>query len=349
MLAGLTDPTSLLSAQPPLMTPADAEHVTYEYFGVRASATLLESERDLNFRMAGSKGEMLLLKVTNASEDRTVTNLQTEALHHLKRRCPNLPVPHLVAARNGSDELLLTLANGMRHVTRLMTYLPGQPARNAQMSPALRRNISRGLAELDLGLRDFEHPAAKHELLWDVSRAGRIRPLIDDLADKDVRDLAKSFLEFYEADICPRLGDLPSQVIHNDFNPNNILVAADESSLTGIIDFGDMLFAPVVCDLATAAAYQLICVPDPLPALVEFTSCFNELLPLTVDDLNVLFDIVIARLVMIVVITEWRGRLHPTNRTYILRNTPAAAMCLSYLLSLSRSKALHALRRACRL
>jgi Ser/Thr protein kinase RdoA (MazF antagonist) len=346
--AELLDPRALLKAQPPSMSCADAEQVVYEHFGVRTTATLLPGERDRNFRLACTDGEVRLLKVTNASENPAVTNLQTEALRHLKQRCPQLPVPHLIATQNGADELLLTLGCGTRHVTRLMSFLPGDSASAAPRSPELRHSISRSLAELDSGLRDFQHPAAQHDLLWDVSRAQRIRPWVNTLADRSLRECCRTFLDFYETDVSPRLGTLRRQVIHNDFNPSNILVAADESSLTGIIDFGDMIFAPLVCDLATAAAYQLIGVPDSLSALVECVSWFHEVLPLTADDIDVVFDLVFARLVMIVAIAEWRASQHPANRVYILRNTPGAAKCLTYLASLSRSEVSHTLRRACR-
>ncbi|MEE4417602.1 phosphotransferase, partial [Klebsiella pneumoniae] len=49
---------------------------------------------------------------------------------------------------------------------------------------------------------------------------------------------------------------LKTQIIHNDFNLHNILVdPAEPLEIAGIIDFGDMVFAPRVNDLAVALAY----------------------------------------------------------------------------------------------
>ena len=42
-------------------------------------------------------------------------------------------------------------------------------------------------------------------------------------------------------------------------NPDNVLVSKeDPSSVVGMIDFGDMLHAPLIKDLAVACAYETI-------------------------------------------------------------------------------------------
>ena len=65
-------------------------------------------------------------------------------------------------------------------------------------------------------------------------------------------------------DVKPRLAGLRHQVIHNDYHLFNVLVAQDDASrVTGIIDFGDMIRAPLVAEVATAAAYQLRGTDDP--------------------------------------------------------------------------------------
>ena len=54
----------------------------------------------------------------------------------------------------------------------------------------------------------------------------------------------------------PALDDLPHQVIHNDANEHNVLVA-DDGTVAGLIDFGDVVWSARVCGLAVAGAYAM--------------------------------------------------------------------------------------------
>lgn len=177
----------LLGARAPSVSCAEAEEIGRGYFGIDARATALSSERDGNFRMRTTEGLDYLLKITNPAENASVTNLQTMALRHLEIHAPQLPIPRLVASGAGPDEVPLTLADGRRHVVRLMTFLRGRPLSASGYLAVCRPLVAKVLAELDLGLRDFNHAAAGHDLLWDVTRATRVRPMLDSVANADRR------------------------------------------------------------------------------------------------------------------------------------------------------------------
>ena len=51
---------------------------------------------------------------------------------------------------------------------------------------------------------------------------------------------------------CRALRPLPTQVIHGDANPGNVLLARGS---IGFIDFGDSMRAPRIFDVAIAASY----------------------------------------------------------------------------------------------
>ena len=51
----------------------------------------------------------------------------------------------------------------------------------------------------------------------------------------------------------PKLAQLRSQIIHGDIHPYNTLMA-DDATITGIIDFGDLVHAPLVQDLSNAVS-----------------------------------------------------------------------------------------------
>jgi len=338
----------LLGAPATMVSCAEAEAVLREHFNLAAQATALSSERDGNFRMRASDGADYLLKFASSAEAPSVTNLQTAALRHLECRAPQLPVPRLIAARNGEDEVVVALSGGRRHIVRLMTFLPGDALAASSEQGAFRPLLAPLLAQLALALEDFQHPSAEHDLLWDASKALRVRPLVGSIADADRRAFAARMLDEYEAHTAPQLPHLRAQAIHNDFNPHNILVAADGGgTITGIIDFGDLIRAPLISDLATAIAYLPLDGSDPLDLLTDFTARYHAVLPLMDDELDFLLDLVRARQVMIVAVTEWRAARHPHNRAYILRNNPRAWKSLSALGRLARQDVRDALQRAC--
>lgn len=339
---------SLLNARVTVVSPTEAEQIGRKHFGIDATACSLSSERDSNFSMLARDGRRYLLRVTNPQEDPLVTSFQTAALRHLEAYAPDLPVPRIVVSRDGTQEVAVALSDGRSHVVRMMSFLPGQPLSTVARPSAYRVAVAQALAELDAGLHGFDHPAAEHDLLWNVAKAARVRPMLEAVTDGGRRRLAERLLDEYEAFAVPRLSKLRSQVIHNDFNPSNILVVEDGGArVSGIIDFGDAIKAPLVNDLATAAAYQPLGDRAAVEALCEFVAAFHGRLPLKREEVDVLLDLVRARQVMVAAITEWRAARQPDNRDYILRNNAHAWASLKKLACVERLDAQHALYRAC--
>lgn len=129
----------------------------------------------------------------------------------------------------------------------------GSPAHDADWVSG-----ARTLARLDIALSGFDHPAGALQLPWDIQRADSARGLLVDVADDARRALVHGALDRFEHDAKPVLHALPTQPIHNDFNSYNLLVDANDTDrIAAVLDFGDMVRAPTVDDLAVAAAYQI--------------------------------------------------------------------------------------------
>ena len=107
-------------------------------------------------------------------------------------------------------------------------------------------------------LRGFEHEAGALALPWDIQRADEVAPLLAHVADPARRALAERAMARFTEHARPALPGLRAQAIHNDLNLYNVLVdPRDHDVIAGILDFGDMVRAPLVNDLAVAASYQL--------------------------------------------------------------------------------------------
>ena len=339
----------LLSFPPPEMADGEAETIASTHFGLDARATLLSSERDRNFRLIDAAGQSWVLKVTNAGEAPETTVFQTRALLRIAQLDAGLPVPGIRLSRAGQPVEWLTLANGTHCAVRLFSFLEGQARYASVQSAAQRGAVAAALGRLDRALAQVEAPRVEFKpLIWDIAHATQLWPLVHAVEDKARRALCDKYLTRFERHVVPLLPHLRRQVIHNDFNAHNILVDPnDPRHVAGILDFGDMVMAPLVNEVAVAASYELSTPDAPLSRIAEFVSAYHAVLPLERQELDVVHDLIATRMVATISITEWRAKRYPANRHYILRNHASACIGLATIDEVSRDVAAADLRRAC--
>ncbi len=338
----------MLNSPPPVADGAEALRILKEEYGLTGSAESLDCERDANFRITTGGGQGFTMKLSNPAEPEANINFQTEALLWLEARDPALPVPKVVRTLDGRSEFLLALSDGRVSVVRVLTWLEGVPvARNRAISLELRRDMARGLARLGRAFEGFEHPASGHDILWDVRNASRLRPLIEELTEPDLRARLMAELDHFDAAVRPQLPALRQRVIHNDLNLHNVVFdPARPDQVGGILDFGDMVKTPLVIDLAVAASYHT---PAGLDVIAEMVRTYHAILPLEPAELLLLRDLIVARLVTTISITEGRAARYPHNAAYILRNNGPARQGLAAFASLPKEEVNAALAAACQM
>jgi hydroxylysine kinase len=328
----------LLATRPPEMDLRAIAGLIFEHYGLTGGLTPLTSERDLNLALESPRGRFVV-KIANRAEARGVTESQTAALLHLEGK--GLPVP--VVRRTVAGALGVETTAGWM---RVLTYLEGRPLYQAATSVAQRRAMGAMAAGLSIGLQGFDHPAADHVLQWDIRQAAGLWGMMPSVPEA-LRPLCSAVLARFDAEIAPRLSACRWQVVHNDLNPHNVLVALDDPDrIAGVLDFGDMVRTAMVCDLAVAASYQVQ--PEaPLESLVDFVGAYHRVLPLQAQEWPLVADLTMVRMVTTVAITSWRAARYPENANYILRNFPAAKAGLLALLALPRDEVRQVLQRVC--
>ena len=104
-------------------------------------------------------------------------------------------------------------------------------------------------------------------------------------------------------------------------NPDNVLVSAEKaSSVVGMIDFGDMLHAPLINDLAVACAYEVVRMESLYVGSKDLFFGYHNEKKLSYSEAMLLPMLVYNRIAMSLIISEWRASKHPENREYILGN-----------------------------
>ncbi len=311
-------------------------------YGIEGAATLLSGERDQNFRIDAAETRYVL-KLSNSLEDARVTDLQTRALEHLASH--PVPTPRLIRGRDGALSYRRPIRSGAVCEIRLLSFLEGRPLAGFEAGDRLLAVVGAALAGIDLGLRDFVHPADGHDLLWDLKQAERTLSFVPAIADEGGRSLARAGLALFTEHAVPRLTGLRRQLIHNDLNPHNVLIGADASSVSGVLDLGDAVRSPLVIDVAVAAAYHVRSGATPLAGVGALVSGFHRVLPLQREEIDILHPLIAGRLAMTAAISAWRAERYPANAGYILRNAPAAFGGLSRLMSIPPHAAAAQLRR----
>jgi hydroxylysine kinase len=340
MAENLPIAAAALSTAVPSLALDEVGALVSRLYGIDGSVKSLLGERDQNCRIETADGTRYVVKISNPSEPVSVVNFQIAALEHMARVSPDLPVPHVVRTLDGRTRDTVTLAGGVQTTVRMLTYLDGIQIKETPRTAAQRRAMGTVLAELNLALRDFTHPSATHDLLWNVSAAHRLTAKLDGILDAPRRALAESFMTRFTDHVLPRLASVRSQVIHNDYHLYNVLVATDDHErVVGIIDFGDMLHAPLVGEVATAAAFHMTGNADPFEGPAQFVGAYHATLPLTENEQEIVADLMATRHLITVLISEWRAARYPENRAYIMRHNPASWDALSQMADLSRDAA----------
>ena len=250
------------------------------------SAARLDTERDDSFHVVTSTGDYGF-KLAHPDDPAALIDLQDAALAHAASAGLAVQTPLGQTTHEG-------------RIGRLLTWLPGTPV--AETTGIRPRELGETLGRLTASLTDFDHPAARRVLAWDVAQLERSRHLLDVFPSVEA---AEAFRRF-STRVAPVLAYLPRQVVHNDFHPGNVLVDAN-GTVAGILDFGDIVHTVRVADLAVALSY----VDDQ----DDFIDGFTDHVELDGMEWDALDDLIAARLALRMLLNAQLERGGPDDRS----------------------------------
>ena len=319
----------LFRFDPPNPPDDVVRQIANDLYGVTGATTHLRGERSHNTHFATAGGEQFVLRIASASEPAAVIDCQAQALIHIERSAPELPISRMRVARNG--QLVPTVElDGRDHRVRLETYLAGVTFDDGQAisNPAL-AGIGEVLGGVAAALADFDHPAASAFMPWDIANGLIIdrdlnAALAEDAAELTVR--ARPRIE----QALEAMQRLPRQVIHNDGHTGNLLRSdASSDRLTGLIDFGDMVHTVTVADIAVAGASIAPHQRDPQAALAALAAGYHVHRPLTDEEVQAIPDLVLARLVLSTLLVEYQLAHAPHIAHHVAAERPGTHAALA--------------------
>jgi 4-aminobutyrate aminotransferase-like enzyme/Ser/Thr protein kinase RdoA (MazF antagonist) len=337
-----------LASTPPAFDFEAIKRILRDRFGVETSSLApLAGERDQNLRVDTADGRRLLFKISNPADGLSIVEMQAAALRHIERVDPGLPVMRVVPDTVGESWAEVRGPDGRNYPVRLFTFLPGRVTANAVLTAEAIRAIGQTTARLGRALRGFFHPAADYEILWDLTHAAKLRLLLSHVSDAARRAQVERVLDRFEARVEAVLPTLRAQVIHGDMSLDNVLLDGD-LRVSGIVDFGDMTHAPLVCDLAVSVADVLHGRDDAIDAAEVLIGGYVSVTPLEDEEAALLADLVAARLATEVTVAAWHGGLYPDNAAYLTSSEPGARAFLDAIEATGFDAVARRFRDACR-
>ncbi|MDX1781010.1 MAG: aminotransferase class III-fold pyridoxal phosphate-dependent enzyme [Thalassovita sp.] len=338
-----------LDSNPPRLSQDDAAACLSTLFGKQGTARDLYSDRDQNFLVTLAEGEKAILKVYNSGEAESSVDFQTKALLHLEGHCRGVELPRIIPTTEGAAYGRLSAPDGQNHLVRLISFVDGKLTDDFDRTPALFRSMGGAVANLDLGLRGFFHPAAGESLVWEMDAAMNLRGKTGFIRDDTTRAQAEEIFARYADVVRPQLQGLRAQIIHNDVTPVNSTVRPEAPErVSGIFDFGDMVFGALATEVATTAADSCLVGEDFLANIADLVTGYDEVLPLEEDEIDILFDLIRTRVANECAIYSWRAAESQDRDNYLLAYEEPTRIALNKLMQIDRREATKALRDACR-
>ena len=338
-----------LRANAPRFPIGEIEQLAQEHFGLSGSLDPLYSERDQNTRLREADGTAWVLKIGNAAEDPAIIDCQLETLLHIAKVDPGLPVPRVRRTTSGATYVRIQSEDGATHLFHVLSFLEGNIAGTAKLDDALYGKIGGIVARLGKAMRGIFHPAAGgRELLWDVRMSPRLLPHVDLLKGAGHAKIAREILTHFAGQVLPRLPHLRAQLIHGDVHEHNlILTDTAPAEIAGIIDFGDMIHAPLVMDVADAVADFAIEPTKVLDVLRAIMAGYHAVTPLDKDEIELIYDLVLTRLLLTPLTNAVRAKETPDEPNYMAAYGEAGLLVCAEIMRVGRVAFTNVVREAC--
>ncbi len=318
-------------------------------YGLTGVWSTLVGERDQNFRLKADDGQKYVVKIAGPDEDSAVSDFQVQALIHLENGSPHIPVPRII--RNTAGNYLSEIVDnkGVSHALRIVTYIEGIPYGDGNFPDnAHLQKIGAFQGEMVKAMADFTHPASTHFMPWNLSNGIAVSLDLWAEAAEDIKALAMPLLPRLRDDVLPMLNASPSQVIHNDAHPYNLLRRDIENQeVTGLIDFGDMVYAPIINDLVVMAATFQHRNIDDIEIVTNLLIGFHRVHPLTDEQVSLIWDAMILRLLITILLTDIKINMDAMHDPDILTERVEAFEMLQRICSLDHDIMVNNLRATC--
>ncbi len=330
----------------PEVLSLDADHVRailLATYGIEAlELRAMQSELATVYRVATADGHTLAFKASRYSDaELAIARWRSGAMVRLQGL--GIPVGRAYSSTTGDEVAVVEDAQveDARAIVQVTDWLDGAPLDSVQPSSELLREVGRVAADITQGLADWPAQPSPIAHPWELVRTlDTLASTMPAATDPHVRGILETARDRFAEHVAGKLSGLPHQVVHHDLHDSNLLVTGD--SVTGVLDFGDMVWAPRVAELIVAGAYASRRAPEPVNALLDVVSGWGTRVALSAAEADVIFDSVVARLA--VNLSVWTARLTSDRGEYAQARSAGVIPVLEAYLSADRTSVIREIR-----
>ncbi|PCN49593.1 4-aminobutyrate aminotransferase [Curtobacterium sp. 'Ferrero'] len=295
----------------PVLPTAEATALLAARFGIDATLESLGSQQDQNFlvRTPDADEPLGVLKISNPCFSEAEIDLQAVAAARVAEVEPGVRVPAVLAAGWWDT------SEGRLHA-RVISFVAGSTLTGSRyLRPAAVARLGELAARVQTALAGLEHPAAHRTLQWDLRHAVRVARTI--AATEPERAVVDEVLAAVDraAAVVDALGDrLPRQLGHFDVTDDNVLRPDGPVTLPdAVIDFGDVAESWAVGELAVTLSSVLHHDGASVWSVLPAVRAFHALRPLSSDEVDALWPLVVLRGAVLVLSGRQQVRLDDDN------------------------------------
>ena len=327
-----------------IFSQATIQQLVQEHYGFSVTVKALEGYDELNFIITDEKNQKYILKLSDENQSYPFLEAQVKIIEHLKKSVLAESFQHFFINKKG-ESLTQIHKDNKTYYIRILSFLEGnfwyeQPIK----SKATLYNLGAFMGNMDQSLQDFSHPAMHRHYTWDISNTSIATEKLRYITNHEHRRIAGYFLLQFDTEVLPKIHKLRHAYIHNDANDCNVM--ANEERITGLIDFGDMVYSALINNLAIVCTYAILETEDPLTSASYIVKGYHEAYPLKIEEVDILYFLIAARLCISVTQSAYNSSLDSDNAHHFLTEKPAWEL-LDKLIKINPIKAQDSFRKAC--
>lgn len=308
-----------------------------------ATISSLEGYANANYKVELPDGQRFVLKEHKAEEGLSALFIaEGNILSKLSGQFPDR-FQEPILARDG-NYLVKDGVDGAS-LYRMLRWVDGSFYYSTGHTPELFRSVGEQIAKMNIILQGESYPIIEaRRIQWDLQYLTDLEGSIKLIRDPLLRKKVHYFMLQYKLHVLPQLSKLRRSVIHNDLNDWNLLVK--ENALSGIIDFGDIVYAPVIQELAVHLTYALIDKEEPLQWASYVLESYHKALPLTSQELDLLYHMIAGRMCLSL-ISSAQAKIDDPDNDYLSVSEEQIVRLINRWLEINPDRASNVFRSAC--
>lgn len=283
-----------------------------------AEITVLDGYESKNYKVSFGNRDFILKLYENRPGLFEVLCAENEILLRLARAHPG----RFSAPQQKLNGEFVFLSENKDKIIRLLSFLEGELLANVKHTKELFYSFGKVLAEMNKVMTDFlsGHVQAR-KLSWDLQNFHLNREFISFIQEPEDRRIVEYFFLQNRERVVPDIEILRKSVIHGDVNDWNVLVKNGE--ISGIIDFGDICYTPLINELAIAVTYGMLGKENPIEWACPIVEGYHAVIPLEEKEIELLYWLIATRLSISVCHSAKSRSERPESEYHLVSEKPA--------------------------